>query len=342
MTEDFGPALDRELDNASPPTDITADGIIHKGRRQTFSRRARTGAAASIAAVMAAGLVFQLASGGGPGADAAGATPSGSASPEIVAQPVFPLPEVDPEKDWDWAWGFEGENEATKALTHSWWQALSGVDGAAITAGGEGAGSGDPAAEENFTPFSRNVDRLVEDLDPEPGGFSRGPEQGYTRPVYRLSNVPVTFDGVARPDYVSVTYFPRGSFLEGTKSIPGAGPHTYDWRHLMSGCEDNFYGAQGRDGWKSDYTCAESAGPAGERVIEIELAVHRPNDSSPAGRYSYAVVYLADGNAVVVQDVAPEAQLHGESEPSIANPRPGFSPAELAELVFSVPPVLVV
>ncbi|MEV0647666.1 hypothetical protein AB0I28_20595 [Phytomonospora sp. NPDC050363] len=346
MTRDFGSSLDRELDTASPPTAITADGLVRKGRLETRRRSLTAGAASVVIVALAAGLVFQLAGrAGGDRADPA-ASPSTSSSESAapsfpLTQSAFPLPQPDPDKKWFWATvGSVEQNPATRALTGAWYQALSNIDGAELFTSDMDTGVTSAATSANFGPFTRRVDGLAENVATEPGAFGRGELQGYQRPMYELWNVNLHFDGVKRPDGIRIEYFPKGSYIEGVKSIPGAVPGASDWRYLSSGCEDYFWSGQGRDGWKADYTCRESTGPNGERVQEILLDTHRPNDSSPPSRSSKVIVYLPDGNAVVVEDIAPEPMEPGE--PSIPDAEPGLTPRELAELVFSIPAVVIV
>lgn len=336
MTRDFGPSLDRELDTASPPTAITADVIIHKGRRQTASRKVYTGAAALVALVLAAGMVFQIGR-TATGGDVADPNPSASTGP---LQPSFPLPEVDPEASWRWTTdgGPGTETETTKALTDAWWAALSGVDGGVPAVIDEDTAEPSAATKEQFDPVTRIVEALVEDV---PGAGAdesdgEGVPQGYTRPVYRL-DAAMLFDGLPRPDSLNVDYFPKGSYVEGAETAPGEDV-TAEWRHLHAGCEDTGNAA----GWRFDYTCVDTAGPNGERVTEIALTVRHPaGDGWPPSRWSIALVYFADGNAVRVVDEAPQGMAPEDTTPSIEDPQPGLTPHQLAEMVFAMPPVVI-
>lgn len=335
MTRDFGPSLDSELDTASPPTAITADEIIHKGRRQAFSRKAYTGAASAVALVLAVGMVFQLAR-TATGGDVADPSPSASTAP---VQPSFPLPDVDLEASWRWTTdgGRGTETETTMALTDAWWAALSAVGGGSPAVVDEDTAEPSPATEEQFDPVRRVVEALVEESSSDDAG--EGVPQGYTRPVYRLE-ASMLFDGVPRPDGFFAEYFPRGSYVEGAETAPADdGSVTAEWRHLNSGCEDT----DNAGGRRSDYTCVETTGPNGERVTEIALTVHHPvGDGWPPSRYSIALIYLPDGNAVRVVDAAPQGMAPEDTTPSIEDPRPGLTPHQLAETVFAMPPVVIV
>lgn len=334
MTKDFGPALDSELDTASPPTAITADEIIHKGRKQSASRKAYTGVASVIALVLAAGMVFQIGR-TATGGDVSDPNPSASTGP---VQPSFPLPEVDPAAEWRWQYnvGHGTETETTKALTDAWWAALSGVDGGVPAVVDEDTAEPSAATREQFDPVLRFDDALVEDVRSDAGGYTgESVPQGYTRPIYRLETS-LLFDGLPRPDHLTAQYFPRGSYLDGTEIGAGAGRDQWDWRHLYDGCEDET--ASG--GGSVDYTCATSTGPNGERVIEIDLVVVHP-DGWPPSRSSVVVVYFADGNAVLVVDDAPQGMAPEDTTPSIEDPTPGLTPHQLAEMVFAMQPVVI-
>ncbi|GIG67269.1 hypothetical protein [Phytomonospora endophytica] len=338
MTKDFGPALDRELDTASPPTAITADGIIHKGRRQGANRVAYTGTASVIAVFLAAGLVFQLVGGGpGGGPDGAQASPSASGEPDPPGQVAFPLPDLPEDKEYGWIGGGGDPNDTTRGLTDQWWAALSAVEGAEVLTSGENDPMVPVTDRVDFPDIVRGVEGLFEDLNVGGSGFSKGPATGYSRPFYTMNDWPMLqFDGELGPDVLEIAYYPKGSYLPGARTQPG-GSYA-DYRHLTEGCEDLTYNAQGRAGWTTGFECAESDGPGGERVLSMEITTNNPSRTSEH-RYNRVVVYYPDGNAVVITDHAPSWQERDDGHnATLSGTSPGLGTDELAALAFRIPP----
>ncbi|GIG67271.1 hypothetical protein [Phytomonospora endophytica] len=348
MTKDMGSVVSRELEGSIPASGITADGIVRAGRRRMVGRRLGfgglflTGAAALTAGILA----IQPGSGSLP---AASPSASGSAeespppAPPQEEQQAFPLPDLDWENDsydWGYADSTDVETAETAILTERLWQWISDYEGLELLEY-DGSGGSEPVTRENFHPFQRTVQKLVEDLAPEPGDFSLGPDAGYERPIYLWaggasysSGYAWRFDGADNDAQIGVTIYPKGSYLPGPKSVRSM-PSTWDVRHLVAGCEDYRFDSQGRTGKLADFSCEEKDGPDGERILMVECVFNA--ESEWAQTMVTAVVYQPNGNAVVVDGYA----VDGENLPFKTGMGPVLTGEEMADLALSLPDLVV-
>lgn len=296
MTRDLRRSIDEAFATMTPPSAITRDVIIHKGRRLRRRRRfAFAGGATSVvAAVTALLLAFPV----------GGSTPP----PAGVTQPEFPLPTMDPDADYVWSpmTGLEPVTDATAATDDAWRAAFAA---AAAETGADVYVNVDPSAptgaewvpfsEAGYSPVVRRENRLFRVV----GGSTWAPdleETGYVAPYFWGGDLALSRDPGQQADVLSVRVLANGSFLPGAGQ-PYSSPVDPPAPYAVAGCEDYTYHLDaGSSPIAVDYTCADLAGPAGERVLVVETALAK--ETGTFHRELAVVLYRADGTAVVVQD----------------------------------------
>lgn len=350
MTKDMGSVVSRELRDRIPSTTITADAIVRAGKRRVLGRRLGFAGAfvTGIAALTAGILVLQPIGGALPSASPSASSSSGldesPAPPPQEVQPSFPLPDLDWNEPYDWNFdsALETETAETVILTERLWQWIAGRGDIELFYFDEFTGETEPITRANFPAIVRAPQNLVEDLEPDPGTFKLGPPTGYRRPLYVLDSGPGiathvrwSFDEADNDAMIGVAFYPKDSYLPGAKSTE-ASPGNYDVRHLVAGCEDYRYTGQGGAGEDlADFTCAETAGPDGERILTVECVLNA--DSEYSVKTITVVVYRPDGNAVVVDGspISEEGAAHHKGQGPI------LTGADLADLALSLPDLVI-
>lgn len=127
-------------------------------------------------------------------------------------------------------------------------------------------------------------------------------------------------------DFLSLTVYPRGSFLDGSGDAVG---------HLAN-CEDT-------TGEETilDVTCTESTGPDGEKIIASDTINKERKTGDIWQKFRTVVVYRADGTAVMTNDSIPG--FDGEGAHSTLDPDldPYLSIDDLTDLALSMPDTVV-
>lgn len=351
MTKDMESVVSRELRDRIPPTMITVEGITRAGKRRILGRRLGfAGAFVTGMAALTAGILVLQPGPGGPGANAgASADPSVSSSavddlqPPTGEQPSFPLPDLDWSRQYDWGTdGSHAETPETAMLTDALWEWTSGRDDVHLWWVNGITDGRDPVTRENLLPVYRTKQDLYEDDDPSVSGSATGAATGYSRPVYILNtgsdferSLIWTVDGVENSAAIDMTVYPKGSYLPGAESVEGAAPSAHETRHLVAGCEDYRYDAQGTGENLAEFTCDESEGPDGERIITVEAMFNATTASEQ--KMITAVVYQPNGNAVVIEGTA----YNSENERFTRGMGPGLTADDMADLALSLPDVIV-
>ncbi|ADD45601.1 hypothetical protein [Stackebrandtia nassauensis] len=163
---------------------------------------------------------------------------------------------------------------------------------------------------------------------------------GYTKPVYGMPTEE-GLTGAIRTDLkkdaafidaFDISVHPKGSFGDGAKSIPGHPGRGPLLPYLAEGCEDEVGpGKTENDTEGYEYDCEESTVPGGGKVHKIEQTANGGEEAPDeiAHRVNTVIVTLANGNAVVINDMA-----EGDHEPTM-------STDELTELALALPDVVV-
>ncbi|MEV0647662.1 hypothetical protein AB0I28_20575 [Phytomonospora sp. NPDC050363] len=292
-TSELGRSLDAEFAELTPPSAITGESIIHKGRQVRVRRRLFGGGAvmAGLAAVVAAVLVV-------PGLLPGSVDPDAARPPyPPVDQPEFPLPELDPAGMYVW---FPREDASrtpeTEAISAAWLESVLAIDGAiAYSYEGEDPTSPwQPLAEDNYDHVLRSWRALAVTYPSDPEGFFRPLDSGeYLAPLYSGGSVALVFADGVWPEELSVEVHAKGSFLPGVGEVDSRS----DWEqapYVVHGCA-----GMDDDPNVLSYSCTNSTGPNGEAVATVEYSMARP--SGVASRRQVAL-FRTDGTAVVVSD----------------------------------------
>lgn len=304
MTQDLRSRLTRGLREAAPPTRITTDALIHKGRRRARVRRYALsgGVTAGVAVFAAATLMLQAGLGGGT-PNAAG-DPSGSPSVDStadpLAQPEVTLPPIDPQNDYTWAGRNPTTTEESAALDTALWDFLNGrgFDMYVMPDGIESTRPLDPASR----PRVQRVDDELGRLAPYMGGWT-GEETGYQQPAYELKpNGELLLQlGPEKQygEYFTFKVFPKGGYLDGPAQNQDRIPSMGFAPHLVGGCDDYTFDSQGTTGKLADYECHDGTTSAGERYLLVDETTSSSGELIT--RLKTLVLYRADGSAVRLQ-----------------------------------------
>lgn len=313
MTDHIRSTLDHQLDAAAPPSGLRSEDLARRGRRRLLRRRlSLTGVTAVLLAGAVTGGLTLLPDTPGPGVQAAATT-----------QQDYPLPAWRPGVDYSWQPGTSDirENQATRDLSAALWRFMGALPHAIpVSYDSNQEKVGVPLSEAAFPAFTRRTERIDAD----------GVPTGYERPVYNQFH-PLLFDGASRPEMISVSLYPRGSYIFGASSDP-ADPRFADWRHLVSGCVEAGFELRGERGWTVTFTCAERTGPGGERVLTVREYVRGP--SGEGSFTNIVLVQTSAGNAIVVRD-------QGLASATGAAPEPGLDFDGLTSLALALPAVIV-
>ncbi|MEV0647670.1 hypothetical protein AB0I28_20615 [Phytomonospora sp. NPDC050363] len=343
MTNDIRSVVSRELEGEIPPSALTADGIVTAGRKRVLGRRLGIGGAlvTGVAALAAGILVFQPATGG----VATGASPepsvSADAAPQVEEQPSFPLPDLDWNEGYSWTAASSGTGTPeTEVLTDALWEWIAARGDVSLYRHDDAGDADVQITRDNLPPVGRSNVFLVGDAAGEPAAFSR--------PVYVFGDsskrLRWVVDGVPDDSAIFLTLYPKDSYLQGAGSIDGVLPLKPDPRYLVAGCEDYRYDSQTHEGQLADFTCDERTGPGGERILTVECVLDADGDSTQ--KIVTALVYLPDGNAVVVNAEPIVGHQNTGTNPGQGTgqgtgPGPGLTADDMVDLALSMPPVIV-
>ncbi|MEV0647668.1 hypothetical protein AB0I28_20605 [Phytomonospora sp. NPDC050363] len=334
MTDEFSGRVDRELAAIRPPAAFTAAELAARGRRRMWRRRSAGMVACLLALVMGAVFVVKaplwlgLPVGGGD-----------AASPSTSPSTIMPAPRPDelnggqpeivlevPPEGADLRWiPYSGPSVTaqTAMLTQGWWDLLGSVEGIELSRPTTDGGY-EPVDWWTFPPVERRTQELGE-------ASSGGLSPLGSRPIYK-QQLGVRFEGVARPDDVFLTYYPRGSFTQGGRSVVDD-PLSPHWRYLAPGC------GEASGDLAELNVCEEYVAGNGARVFEVLAVTGEPGPAREEVRTS--VVYTPDGNAIVISDWSPDS--HDENgELVVEHPAAGFTAEQLTSLALALPPVIIV
>lgn len=317
MTHDLASGLDAELDASSPPTAITPQALIHRGRRR---RAVRTGGLATGLAAVVAGAVFLTGAIGGGGTVPSGtatdaAALSGKDRP-IPDQPAVTLPELEPGALY--AWGKAGPPTDTAEgaqLSAALLAFLTSHDVPNMRlnppdpANREPSGDADgltvdlsqkvPMTPENYPGMKRYDDALDKWTEYDPGALT-ATDIGYSQPVYAWGDGASLYvgddDGGTYEQSFDVKLTPKGGYVPGTAVHKGMLPTLGAAPYLTTGCEDYTFDGQ-FDGTKVRYDCKDLTTPSGEQALLVDETVGADHTSM---RFRTLVVYRADGTALTV------------------------------------------
>ena len=304
MTEDLRSRLADGLRRAAPPTRITTDALVHKGRQRARVRRYALGGGvtAGVAVFAAAALMLQAALGGGTGHAAADPSgfPSGTATDGPLAQPEVTLPPIESENDYTWAGRNPTTTEESTALDTALWDFLSGrgFDMYVMPDGIESTKPLDPATR----PRVQRIDDQLARHVPYMGGW-KGEDTGYQQPAYELkpnAELLLQLDPDKRyGEYFRLKVFPKGGYLDGPAQNTGRTPSMGFEPHLVGGCDDYTFDSQGATGKLADYECRYGTTSAGERYLLVDETTS--GSGALISRLKTLVLYRADGSAVRLQ-----------------------------------------
>lgn len=330
MTRELARVLDEEFAELTPPSAMTGRAIVQKGRKVRRRRRFAYGGA-GVAVVAALALLLPPMLPGGAPADSADPPPY-----SYVDQPEFPLPELDPDAGYVWHLGNDGiRTPETAAVDAVWLERVRAIEGAKAYVHTPEA-VGEPLTDANYPGITRHEREL---MIRHGTGYSRIPGGGFQVPYYQGGEVVLDFGNGDWSERLMVEVYAKGSFLPG----PGqpaphmSGPDRTPGPYAIDGCEDYSVDVDGGLTLSVHYTCTETAGPAGERVVVVESKVaYSPGDQ--VDPEIAVALYRGDGTAVVVRD----ALTSIEETRSPQGPREfGLTPEDLLELALWIPPVLV-
>ena len=339
MTHRLRDRVAGELTGAVPPSALDTDRIVKAGRRRLGARRAGLAGGFALAVVALTGGILAL-------------QPAGGTAPVDAAaegQPTYPLPGLDGDKQWTWKLdglsnGGPTRTEATEEITDALWSWIESRDDLAVTRYDPAANSYVPVTRETFPGVVRDTQSLYEVAD------GTDTPQGYQRPVYRLGesvygqehdDLSWTFaenaDANIMDDSLRLAFYPKGSFVYGAQSARRGDPAEPDVHNLVAGCDGYSYDAGEYAPRVGTFSCEESTGPNGERVVAVTWNETTGTTSHRTSRT--VVLYRNDGNAVVVSDSAYTSSHDIDAVP--ADPRLVLSAEELTELAASMPDVVV-
>ncbi|GIG67261.1 hypothetical protein [Phytomonospora endophytica] len=308
MTRDLARALDEEFAACTPPTAITRELIIHRGRRVRRRRRLALGGGTFglVAGVVAAALVL---------APVAGVPIE---PPVAIAQPEFPLPELDPDEEYFWVPSVADGRVTpdTAKLDKAYLEHLAAFGRPLVTAGAN------PITRYTYTLGHGDA----EFLDPN----------AYSSPVYFGGDVGVTATDGEYMDSIHVRLSAKGSFLPGAGQPKGPNPNA-PVPYLVPGCEDYTFDRHLGAPSEIDFECAERTGPNGERMIVV-TRVKTAGGGEQWMKERFVVVYRLDGTALTVTDDL--VRIDG-AQADLRDAGFGLSEEDLVALALAMPDLLV-
>lgn len=243
-----------------------------------------------------------------------GSKSGGAQAAAKVEQPEYPLPDL-PQLDDDqrYTWDSMDEGEQSDAADEY------------------GDAFYDWFAATDFE-FTDTSDIILQDYEIwketfSDDGSATGSPTGDSVPTYAVGAVAGTGDELG--DNLSMRVHPKASFKPG----PGEG---YEYLATCTDYEEQVDGLT----VAVRFECEEVDGPDGSRYLTVtETHVDTENDDLYRVTNT-AVLYRADGTAIVVSDEAPGSEYSGDY-PIDADATPHFGAGELAELAQSMPDVIV-